>query len=219
MNARKFIAASSREALKLVRAELGEDAVILSNRKVADGVEIVAVDGAELAGLSETRSSGRVEAEQRSADLRREENKTSTAAPARTGKLSAQGASQAAALGAKVLEANAERASAPVTADATTEQQTLLSEIKSMRNMLREQIACMSWSDMQQRDPVRGGLLRDMINVGFSPVLSRQLLEKIPANGGIDWLRRTLGHNLRVAASRCRRWQGSFPAAGATAPG
>jgi flagellar biosynthesis protein FlhF len=177
MNARKFIAASSREALKLVRVELGEDAVILSNRKVAEGVEIVAVAGAELAHLSETRTT---------------ENVTK---PTRPGKISAQGVNQAAALGAKVLEANSKRESK----DTTAEQQTLLSEIKNMRNMMQEQMARLSWSDMQKSDPERGGLLRDMLNVGFSPMLSRQLLDKIPAGGGLDWLRRLLGHNLRVA--------------------
>jgi flagellar biosynthesis protein FlhF len=56
MNARKFIAASSSEALKLVRLEMGADSVILSNRKVKDGVEIVALASGELANLSETRS-------------------------------------------------------------------------------------------------------------------------------------------------------------------
>ncbi len=185
MNARKFIAASSRDALKLVRAELGDDAVILSNRKVAGGVEIMAVDGAELAHLSETH--------------------TPAAAPSpapRPAKLSPQAANQAAALGAKILD---EAPSRPVreekapAGDAAITQQTLLSEIKTMRNLLQEQLALQSWSDMQQRDPVRGSLLRDMLNVGFSPVLSRQLLERMPANGGLDWLRRTLGHNLRVA--------------------
>ena len=124
MNARKFIAASSREALKLVRVELGEDAVILSNRKVAEGVEIVAVAGAELAHLSETRTT---------------ENVTK---PARPGKMTAQGANQAAALGAKVLEANTQRESVAVreTRDTTAEQQSLLSEIKTMRNMIRVSI-------------------------------------------------------------------------------
>lgn len=184
MNARKFIAASSRDALKLVRVELGEDAVILSNRKVPEGVEIVAVDGSELAHLSETRTP------------------ESTAKQTQPGKLTAQGANQAAALGAKVLEANGKRETAVVqeTSHSTLEQQTLLTEIKTMRNMMQEQMARLSWSDMQQRDPERGGLLRDMLNVGFSPVLSRQLTEKMPAKGGLDWLRRTLGHNLRVAS-------------------
>ena len=183
MNARKFIAASSRDALKLVRVELGEDAVILSNRKVPEGVEIVAMLHTELAHLSETRMC------------------EGAAKSTRPGKLTTQGANQAAALGAKVLEANAARSSKPVqqSGDATAEQQTLLSEIKSMRNLLQEQMACNSWSDLQQRDPGRSGVLRDMLNVGFSPMLSRQLLEKIPAGGDLDWVRRILGHNLRVA--------------------
>lgn len=209
MNARKFIAASSRDALKLVRIELGADAVILSNRKVADGVEIVAVAGSELAHLSETRvsgGSGGSAVEQRSPDrspqragseVRAKENAKAQV----PGRLSAQGATQAAALGAKVLEANTMRESVAIskTKDTTAEQQSLLSEIKNMRNMMQEQMARLSWSDLQQRDPVRSGLLRDMLNVGFSPMLSRQLLDKIPANGGLDWLRRILGHNLRVA--------------------
>ena len=206
MNARKFIAASSRDALKLVRIELGADAVILSNRKVAEGVEIVAVAGSELAHLSETRISGGNVAGQRSPD------RSSQAAVGETrikenasvqlpGKLSVQGANQAAALWAKVLEANAvrENMATSKSRDTTAEQQTLLSEIKNMRNMMQEQMARLSWSDMQQRDPVRSSLLRDMLNVGFSPMLSRQLLDKIPADGGLDWLRRILGHNLRVA--------------------
>jgi flagellar biosynthesis protein FlhF len=43
MNIRKFIAPTARQALKDIRDELGDEAVILSNRKVADGVEIVAI--------------------------------------------------------------------------------------------------------------------------------------------------------------------------------
>lgn len=42
MNTRKFIAADMRQALNRVRDELGADAVILSNRKVANGIEIIA---------------------------------------------------------------------------------------------------------------------------------------------------------------------------------
>jgi flagellar biosynthesis protein FlhF len=188
MKARKFIAASSRDALKLVRIELGEDAVILSNRKVPEGVEIVAIAGADLAHLSETRVH----------ETRLPDN---AAKPQRSGTLSPQGANQAATLGAKVLDANSKR-EMPVAAaakDSSAEQQSLLSEIKTMRNMMQEQMARLSWADMQQHDPERGALLRDMLNVGFSPVLSRQLLEKSPAKGGIDWLRRALAHNLRVA--------------------
>ena len=44
LNIRKFVGATSRDALRLVREALGSDAVVLSNRTNDDGtVEIVAV--------------------------------------------------------------------------------------------------------------------------------------------------------------------------------
>jgi flagellar biosynthesis protein FlhF len=42
MKIRRFFGKDMREALKLVKEELGQDAVIMSNRKVSDGVELVA---------------------------------------------------------------------------------------------------------------------------------------------------------------------------------
>src|SRR5689334_20622542 len=48
MNVRKFSAATSRQALQLVRQGLGPDALILSNRAVEGGVEILAVAQDEL---------------------------------------------------------------------------------------------------------------------------------------------------------------------------
>lgn len=42
MKIRRFFGKDMREALKLVKDELGSDAVIMSNRKVADGIELVA---------------------------------------------------------------------------------------------------------------------------------------------------------------------------------
>ncbi|MDR3054452.1 MAG: flagellar biosynthesis protein FlhF [Zoogloeaceae bacterium] len=43
MNVRKFVAANAPEALRKIKETLGPDAVILSNRSVAGGVEIMAV--------------------------------------------------------------------------------------------------------------------------------------------------------------------------------
>jgi flagellar biosynthesis protein FlhF len=49
---RKFVAGSSREALRLVREALGPDAVVLSNRATEDGVELVALAEDDLASLA-----------------------------------------------------------------------------------------------------------------------------------------------------------------------
>ena len=53
MNLKRFFSTTSREAIKQVRAELGEQAMILSNRKVDGGVEVIASAEGDLAALRE----------------------------------------------------------------------------------------------------------------------------------------------------------------------
>jgi flagellar biosynthesis protein FlhF len=49
--ARKFVAATSREALRMVREALGADAIVLTHRQMAEGVEIVAMVEGEVQGV------------------------------------------------------------------------------------------------------------------------------------------------------------------------
>jgi len=51
MKVKRYVAASSREALALVKSELGPEAIILSNRPVPGGVELLALAQADVAGL------------------------------------------------------------------------------------------------------------------------------------------------------------------------
>ena len=193
MNARKFIAASSREALQLVRAELGAEAVILSNRKSAAGVEIVAMAGSELAHLNETRMVAQHAEQTRSAPRQRA-----------AANLSGRALDQAAALGAKVVAAQAEQAAPPrvETPQANHAAQQLMHELQAMHDTMQAQMAGMAWSTLQQQDPQRSGLLRELVNAGFSPALSRLLLDRMPRGADIDWVKRILAHNLRVATAR-----------------
>ena len=171
MNMKKFVATTSREALRLIRIEMGADAVILSNRKVDSGVEIMALASAEFAQLTH-------------------ESKQPAPVPVRA------------------AIATHERAPAAVMAEPAIssistmqlEQQGILSEIKFMRNMMQEQMDCLSWSDRQQRDPKRTRMLRDLLNAGFSPTLSRQMIDKMPAEANMEWVRRVLENNLRIAS-------------------
>ncbi len=55
MNVRKFRGATAREVLRKVKETLGPDALILSNRPVADGVEITAMASAEEVELQQVR--------------------------------------------------------------------------------------------------------------------------------------------------------------------
>ncbi|MDX1519296.1 MAG: flagellar biosynthesis protein FlhF, partial [Gammaproteobacteria bacterium] len=48
MKVRRYFAGDMRQALKIAKEELGPDVVILSNRKVTGGVELLASDDYEL---------------------------------------------------------------------------------------------------------------------------------------------------------------------------
>ena len=54
MNVRKFIAATARDALRKVKETLGPDAIILSNRAIPGGVEIMAVAAQDMAMIVPT---------------------------------------------------------------------------------------------------------------------------------------------------------------------
>lgn len=54
VNVRKFVGKTAREALAQVKAELGADAIVLSNRSLGDSVEIVALPAEQMGELSAT---------------------------------------------------------------------------------------------------------------------------------------------------------------------
>lgn len=158
MNIRKFIAPTARQALKDIRNELGDEAVIISNRKVAEGVEIIALANEDIAKMTDSA--------------------------VRESALSARQDEQAARPAPHALESS------------------ILGEIKSMHNMLQQQLAVLSRNGAQQRDPHATGLLCRMLNAGFSAQLARQLLDKMPAGKvqAESWVNQVLKRNLRVAA-------------------
>jgi flagellar biosynthesis protein FlhF len=58
MGPQKFIAANTTEALKLVRQQVGGDAMVLSTRDTPQGVEIVAISPEALSSLSQRKDAG-----------------------------------------------------------------------------------------------------------------------------------------------------------------
>jgi flagellar biosynthesis protein FlhF len=186
MNIRKFVAPTAREALKEIRSELGEEAVILSNRKTAQGVEIVAMANDEMVRLSGAVSQG---------SLKRPEPQQ--AAP-QTPKAIQPEPQRSESAGRISTDSGRPQCMSTLAAEAS-----ILSEIKSMHSMLQKQIETLSWNNVQQRDPQRAGMLRRMINAGFSTLLARQLLDKMPAGNekSESWIKQVLKRNLRVAGA------------------
>lgn len=192
MNIKKFTAPTARDALRQIRSELGEEAVILSNRKTEQGVEIHAMANDEMERLS-----GRPELKSPVKSMAAElANTYQSALPEEPFlNLTPRVKPQTPPVEAKPVEAK------PLTTPAG--EAAILGEIKSMHSMLQKQIETLSWNNVQQRDPQRAGLLRRMLNAGFSTLLARQLLDKMPSGNekGEAWIKHVLKRNMRVAGA------------------
>ena len=137
---KKFHASSTREALRQIRDSLGADAIILSNRQVAGGVEIMAVADMDMAALGVPQLPESYLAEKQAAPFRTAGNRQ---------------------VQHEIFAKPVQPVDAPVTAplpavDTTQEtSQEIMKEIRFLRGMLEGQLAGLAWSDMQRREPAK----------------------------------------------------------------
>ena len=59
MNVKRYFAKTAREALRMLKDDLGPDAVVLANRAANGGVEILALPAGDVARLQRARSQAR----------------------------------------------------------------------------------------------------------------------------------------------------------------
>jgi flagellar biosynthesis protein FlhF len=191
MKAQKFHAKTSREALAMVRAELGDEAVILSSKKVDDHVEILAVLSEDIDAIADQRieqpgkrrpitpASPVATSTRKKLDI---EASASTAAhieeaASNLKKFVAKSRSQdhsfsfaTSSKGAEVgdgLESNAWA-------------ENLLGEMRAMRSQMAQEIGQLAWREVRTNEPGKAEFTRHMLSVGFSGKLTKQLLRLTP---------------------------------------
>jgi flagellar biosynthesis protein FlhF len=238
MNVKKFLAATSREAFRLVREALGADAVILSNRKLGDNVEILALANEDMSALVEPAMNADPDRQRPPAAVT-ERAQSAAQARARLGmpvpvpyptpapasdsvqamrwpqslpERPPKGAVSAAA-GSRAGDGDqadgladalqlAQSAQATHAAAPEPQMKEVVDEIRSMRGMIESQLAELSWTGQQQREPVRGAILGELLAAGFSASLARFLAGKMPPGltqeRAIAWVRAILARNLKL---------------------
>ncbi|MDP2827266.1 MAG: flagellar biosynthesis protein FlhF [Sulfuricellaceae bacterium] len=232
MNVKKFRAANTREALRQVRDSLGADAIILSNRPDGEMIEIMAVANMDVASLATPVLASAPMFNQSSQSRNNAARDLQDAHPLISGReLKAvkrdeisvlQRIRQEAMLDAvepsirspagqqpqiKAPSPLLKASAAPAVSAAPTDSavQEMMREIRSLRGMLEGQLAGLAWGELQRGDPLKVEILRHMLAAGFSPVLSRRLLDKLPPNGpferGLAWVKTALAHNLHIVQS------------------
>jgi len=189
MNVKRIVAKTSREAMRQLRNALGPDAVILSNRTVDGGVEVLALAAEDIASMAPPV----VEA-------------PAIAAPAKAPLADVQDETEPAPAVA-IKRRLVERVAVPST-DSTQLAQSVVGEIrgeiKAMQMRLESQLADLAWRDLPGRDPAGAAVMRDMLAAGFSATLARELLETMP-KGDVEqaqgWAKNTLMKRLQVMQS------------------
>ncbi len=166
MKIKRFFADDIRQALRQVRETLGPDAVILSNKSVDGGVELVAAMDYDEAAF---------EQQQRAAEAAAAEEAPVT--PIREARGSDGGRT-------------ADPRPAPEPARVEWSQDPVLvemrREMKALRRMMENQLSDMVWHEMGNRRPQTQELLRRLMGLDLTPDLCHRLAERIQDADSLD---------------------------------
>lgn len=150
MKIKRFVAPDMRQALRMVRETLGEDAVILSNKSIDEGVELTAaIDlvADELDEASIPRSPA-------AAVSRRPSRKAPTAS-------------------------TVEDADSGTEEVSPQELTAMREEMQNLRRWLQAELSTMSWYDLGQRAPQAQELFQHLMKLGLSADIAEQLIQRV----------------------------------------
>jgi flagellar biosynthesis protein FlhF len=197
MKIKRYLATSMRAALEDVRAEQGPDAVILSSRRVDEGIEVIAAvdyDEALFAGASIRRAPmAAVKPTAARAGIAAVARAAVHAAAPAAARAVPRAAPQAATISAPA-QAPERRAAAPaatpVTAVPNIEDSGLFlamqQEVRSLREMLQGELAHMSWNEKRLRDPLQARVLEELSAMEIAPDVAKQLAALTPARTSLE---------------------------------
>jgi flagellar biosynthesis protein FlhF len=280
MNIQRFTAATSREALAKARMAFGEGTLILSNRPVENGVEVVATCEDSLSSLDQGTSGfgkgGNGEPQRRSAEsssrdtaslveddanqlamstlsfqdyvrermARRRQEATEESSkliriprdeapaprapePRPTMEPMQQSAAPQALAEPRPVVIKASPAARPE-ADSLAGQAmspSISRELNAMKELIEDRFNTLNWLGQARQNPIQANLMLKLIRAGYSPTLSRTILERLPAAAdamqSMQWVMDVLERNLHTDAKGVPLHQegGAFALVGATGVG
>ena len=183
MQVKRFFAADMRQAMKLVRDELGADAAIIGNRRIAGGVELTAALDYTPQALAPRVPNMELEDELR---------KTASRIVSAQAELSMRGDSDATTnrqlfaglpltaseplVGPTFVEPPRPAAPAPAAAVDQRVFDSMRFELNGLRELLEVQLGSLAWTQLQGSKPQQANLWRRLQRIGLSGPLSRDLL-------------------------------------------
>ena len=201
MKIKRFVAPDMRQAMREVREEQGPDAVILSTRRMDDGIEVIAaIDYDEALVREAARHGAPVAAPEAKSALppKAETHPEAKPEPVASAPAMPPPLAPAAAASPRRLQAVAPPAAAtsaePSPAQALMERAArdtaqLRSELGDLRAMLEVQLSSLAWNDLERRQPLRARILRELTRLGIEADVARTLVDELPEQINADQAR------------------------------
>ena len=186
MKIKRYMADSMRAALAQVRAEQGPDAVILSSRRGEEGIEVIAAvdyDEALFAGASQKRTA--VAPDETMEPPAADRNPEVSPIPAPMSLFDQMLASEEVF---RLVLPSDDGEAAPTSAASLQEPtrapqgsyQEMQRELKELREMLRGELAQMSWNEKRPKDPLQARVLEQLTAMDITPDVALALAARTP---------------------------------------
>lgn len=182
MQVKRFFAADMRQAMKLVRDELGADAAIIGNRRIAGGVELTAALDYKLSALAPRVPNAELEEELRKTHTRiataqAELGHRQDSSDNNSQLFAGQSLTAAEPLVEPHVDApQATAATAPAPVDPRLFD-AMRSELSGLRELLEVQLGSLAWTQLQGSKPQQANIWRRLQRIGLSGPIARELLE------------------------------------------
>ena len=208
MKIKRYLDKDMRHVLRRVREDQGPDAVILSNRRVEDGIEVIAAIDYDEALVRHALGVSSKADQEISSDALAE--------------IAEDDVVEAAELPPPQPEVlSAELKEQEVHSDVVL--RDMQSEISSVRDLLETQLSGLVWKDTTRRSPVRAQILRNLARIGIAPDVANIIVDRLEPIDDVRSLWHapltTIAQTISVADDRLMQEGGVFALVGPTGVG
>ena len=232
MKIKRFVATDMRQAMRDVRAEQGADAVILSTRRLEEGIEIIAAVDYDESLMREAVRSNVPATEAIKAPVKepvkespRDRIKAIAKDPPKekTPVPETRAATPPPPPPPMPAPQSDVAALQPIVEQSALETARMRSELGGLRQLLEQQLSSLAWNDMERRSPMRARVLRDMSRLGIETDVARQLIDELPEELSADQARYLplglLSRSLKISGRRLSDSSGVTALVGPTGVG
>ncbi len=165
MKIKRYLDKDMRHVLRRVREDQGPDAVILSNRRVDDGIEVIAAIDYDEALVRQAMGGAPDANEALDSDVLAQIAEDDVAP-----------VTESSVPPSSVQIVSAELTQQPVADDEFRQMQN---DLSSMRGLLETQLSGLVWKDASRRFPLRAQILRNLSRLGLAPDIANIIIDRL----------------------------------------